>query len=63
MERTELMVWEGVNGLRAGRISPHRPDGESRQVIDDRMLWKSNVLMRFTHIPTINTFISNAAEL
>jgi hypothetical protein len=27
------------------------------------MLWKGTVLIRFAHFPTINTFLSNAAEL
>jgi hypothetical protein len=63
MERTELMAGEGVNRLRAGRISPHRPDGENRRGIDDRMLGKRNALMRFAPFPTINSVLSNAAEL
>jgi hypothetical protein len=63
MERTELMVGEGVNRLRAGRISNHRPEGESRRVIDERMLWKGNALMRFAHILTINSVLSIAAEI
>jgi hypothetical protein len=45
MERTELMVGEGVNGLRAGRLSLHRPVGESRRVPDNRMMWKWSALM------------------
>jgi hypothetical protein len=63
MEQTELIVGEGVNRLRAGHISPHRPDGECRRVIDDRMLWKCNALLWFAHVPTINSVLSNAAEL
>jgi hypothetical protein len=63
MERTELMVWEGANRLRPGRYSRHRPDGESRRVPDYRLLWKETALMRCAHFLTINTFISNAAEL
>jgi hypothetical protein len=63
MERTELMLGEGVNRLRAGRISPQLPDGESRRLTDDRMLGKGKVLMRFAPFPTINSIISNAAEI
>jgi hypothetical protein len=63
MKRTELMVWEGVNGLRAGRISPHRPEAESCRVIEDRWLCMGNALMRFAPIPTINSVLSNAADL
>jgi hypothetical protein len=63
MERTELMVGEGANRLRAGRLSRHRPDGESRRVPDDRSLWKGTALMRFAPFPTINSVLSNAAEL
>jgi hypothetical protein len=57
------MAGEGANRLRAGRLSRHRPDGESRRVPDDRMLWKGTALKRFTHFPTINSVLSNAAEL
>jgi hypothetical protein len=63
MERTELLLGEGANGLRAGRPSRHRPVGESRRVTDDRMLWKWNTHMRFAHFPTINSVISNVAAL
>jgi hypothetical protein len=51
MERTELMVGEGMNRLRAGRLSRHRPDGKIRRVQDDRMLWKWNDLMWFAPFP------------
>jgi hypothetical protein len=61
MERTELMVGEGANRLRAVRVSRHRPDGESRRVPDDRMLWKGTTFMRFAHFPTINCDHSNSA--
>jgi hypothetical protein len=63
MERTELMVVEGANLLRAGRLSRHRPEGESRLGTDERMLWKGNTLMRFAPIPTIISVLSNVAEL
>jgi hypothetical protein len=63
METTELMVGEGVTGLRAGRLSRHRPFGESPRVPDDRMLWKWTALMRFARFPTINPVLSNAGEL
>jgi hypothetical protein len=62
MERTELMVGEGANRLRTGRISRHRPDGESRRVPDDRMLWKETTIMRFATFPNINKVFCNAAE-
>jgi hypothetical protein len=32
-------------------------------VPDDRMLWKWTAVMRFAHFPTINSVLSNAAEL
>jgi hypothetical protein len=32
-------------------------------MIGDRMLWKGRALMRFAAFPTINSVISNAAEL
>jgi hypothetical protein len=54
LERTELMVGEGANRIRAGHFSRHRPDCERRRVPDDRMLWKGTTLMRFAHFPTIN---------
>jgi hypothetical protein len=63
MERTDLMVREGSKRLRLGRPSRHRPDGESRQLRDDRMLWKGNALMRFAVYPTINSVLSNVSEL
>jgi hypothetical protein len=53
MERIELMVVEGVNRLREGRLSPHRPDGYRRRLTDERMLWNGTVLMRFTRFLTI----------
>jgi hypothetical protein len=49
------MVGEGANRLRAGLLSRHRPNGGSRQVTDDRMLWKVTTLMRFAPFPTINS--------
>jgi hypothetical protein len=63
MERTELMVGEGVNRLRAERLSPHRPDSESHRLPDDRMLWKGAALMRFANFPIINSVLSNASDL
>jgi hypothetical protein len=63
MERTDLKVGEGANRLRAGRLSRHRPDGEIRREPDDRMLWTENSLMRFEDFPTINSVLSNSAEL
>jgi hypothetical protein len=63
MERTELMVGEGSNRLRAGRLSRHRPDGKCRRVPDDRMLLKGTALMRFAPFPTMNLFLSNAGEV
>jgi hypothetical protein len=63
MERTELIVWDGDNRLREGRLSRHRPDGECRRVTDDRKLWKWTTPMRFAHFPSINSVISNVAEL
>jgi hypothetical protein len=63
MERTELMVVEGVNRLRAGRITHHRPDVDSRRVTDYRMLGKGNAIMRFAQFPTINSDLCNAADL
>jgi hypothetical protein len=61
MERTDLMVGKGANRLRAGRLPCHRPDGEIRHFLDDRMLWKGKALMRFAPFPTINSVSSNAA--
>jgi hypothetical protein len=63
MERTDLMAGEGTDLLRAQRFSRHRPDPESRRVPDDRMLWKRTDLMRFAHLTTINSVLSNAADL
>jgi hypothetical protein len=62
MERTDLMVGECANRLRVGRLSCHRPDGETRRVLADRMLWKGTALMRFAPFPTINSVSSNAAS-
>jgi hypothetical protein len=47
------MEGEGANRIRAGRLSRHLPDGESRRLPDDRMLCKGNTLMRFAPFPTI----------
>jgi hypothetical protein len=63
MERTELMVGERTNRLRAVRVSRHRPIGESRRVHDDRILLKWTALMRFASFPNINSILSNAAAL
>jgi hypothetical protein len=63
MERTELMVGEETNRIRAGRLSRHRPDGEFRRVQVDRMLWKWNALTWFAPFPTDNSVRSNAGEL
>jgi hypothetical protein len=63
MERTDLMVGEGENRHRARRIPCHRPGSEIRQYLDERMLSKGNALMRFAPFPTINSVLSNAAEL
>jgi hypothetical protein len=46
------MVGEGINRLREGPLSLHRPDGESRRVPDDRMLYKRTALMRFAPFST-----------
>jgi hypothetical protein len=56
MERTELMEVDGANRLRARRLSPNHPDGESRRFPDDLMLWKGRNLKRFPHFPTIIQF-------
>jgi hypothetical protein len=61
-ERTELKLGEGVNRNRAGRLSRHRRDGESRRLPDDRMLWKGNALKLFATFPTMNSVHSKAAE-
>jgi hypothetical protein len=67
MDRTELMVGEEANriraGLRAVRVSRNCPNGESLRVPDDRMLWKGKALMRFAPFPTINSVLTNAAEV
>jgi hypothetical protein len=63
MERNDLMAGVGANRLRAGCHSRHRLDGESRRFPDDRMLWKGTALMRFALFTTINSVLSNAAEL
>jgi hypothetical protein len=57
------MLGEGVNRLRAGRLSLLRPVAECRRVPDIRMLWMWTALMRFAHIPTINSVLSNAGEV
>jgi hypothetical protein len=59
MERNDLMVWEKANRFRVGRLSRHRPEGESRRVPDDRMLWKCTALVQFALFPTINSVLSN----
>jgi hypothetical protein len=56
------MLVEGTKRLRTGRLSGHRPDGESRRVPDDRMLWKWTALMLFASFPTFNSVLSNAGE-
>jgi hypothetical protein len=53
----------GANRLRVGRLSRHRPGGESRRLPDDQMLWMWTALMRFDNISNINLVSSNAAEL
>jgi hypothetical protein len=63
MESSELMVGEGGSRTRAGRISHHRLDGESRRVPDSRMLWMGTALLRFAPYLTINSVSSNAGEL
>jgi hypothetical protein len=63
MERIVLMVGKGANRLMAGRLSCHRPDGESRRVPDDRMLWTGTAVMRFADFHTINSFLSNTVVL
>jgi hypothetical protein len=63
MDRTELMLGEGTNRLRDGRLSRHRPDGEIWRVPDDRMQWTWNALMRLAPFPTTNSVLSNAGEL
>jgi hypothetical protein len=56
------MVGEGANRLTAGPYSRHRPDGESRRVLDERVLWKETALTRCANFPTINSVLSNANE-
>jgi hypothetical protein len=63
MERTELMLGEGVNRLRACRTSRHPPDGEIRRMPDDRMLLMRNTLKLFAPSPTMNSNHSNASDL
>jgi hypothetical protein len=63
MERSDWMVGEGANRLRAGRISRHQPEGKSRRKPDDWMLWNGTALMRFAPFPTISSVSSKAAEL
>jgi hypothetical protein len=53
MDGTELIEGEGANRLRAGRLSRHQSDGESRQLTDDRMLWKGTSLIRFANFSSI----------
>jgi hypothetical protein len=36
---------------------------KERQLPNDRMLWKGTALMRFASFPTINSVLSNSAEL
>jgi hypothetical protein len=56
------MVGEGSNRIISGIISRYRLDGGSRRLPDFRILWKGIALIRFAHFPTINSFVSNAAE-
>jgi hypothetical protein len=63
MTQTEQMVGEGVKQLRTGHLSRHRPDGESRRMPDDRMLYKWIALKRFAQFPTLDSVHSNAADL
>jgi hypothetical protein len=62
MERSDLIKGEGANRLSAGCLLRHRPDGESRRMPYEWMLWKGNALMRFAPIPAFNSISSNAAE-
>jgi hypothetical protein len=62
MERTDLMAREGANRLRVFRLSRHRPNGESRRVPDNRMLWNWTALMRFAPLTNINSVLSNAGD-
>jgi hypothetical protein len=45
--------------------TPRTPPARRREigVPDNRMLWKGTALMRFAPIPTINSVLSNVAEL
>jgi hypothetical protein len=45
----------GANRLRAGRLSRLVPEGESRRLPDDLMLWKGTTLKRFAPFPTTNS--------
>jgi hypothetical protein len=63
MERTELMVVHGANCVWAGRISRDRRDCQSLRLPDVRMLCKWKALMRFAPFSTINSILSNGAEL
>jgi hypothetical protein len=47
MERTELMVAQGANLIRAGGFSRDRRDCQYLRLPDVRMLCKWNALMRF----------------
>jgi hypothetical protein len=61
MERSDIMEGERANRLRAGRLLRHPPDGESRRMPENWMLWMWTALMRFAHFPAINSVSSNAA--
>jgi hypothetical protein len=63
MERTELVVGEGTNRFRAGRFSRHQPEGESRRMPGDRMLWMWTAQKRFAPYTTLNSVHSNAADI
>jgi hypothetical protein len=63
IERIDLLVGQGANCIRAGRLSRHQQDGKSRRMPGDQMLWKGTALMRFAPFSTINSLLSNAAEL
>jgi hypothetical protein len=56
------MAGAGANRLGVGRLSRHRPDGESRREPDDRMPWKGTAMMPFAPFRTINSVLSNEAE-
>jgi hypothetical protein len=53
MELSDLMVGEGANRFRAGRLSRHRHEDESWRVPDDRLLLTGTALMRFANFRTI----------